>query len=184
MKAEAKASDAAMASLLVQEDAEVEAKGKGDGPGGDKQKKQKNKKRQQKKKKQDTTGRDQEGKDEAKREALAAGDTVENVNVSTEQEPPGGTAGITHPTDATVSAGGPDADAFVAVIAAKHTHSVDEGGGAAHTSKRKQVAMLNGEEVEGKKSPYVFFSCDKRLEVIEELEKADLKPTRRCCEEG
>jgi ankyrin repeat protein len=154
MKAEAKAPDAAMASLLVQEDAEVEAKGGGGdgaGAGGGKQKKRKNKKRQQKQKK-DTTGRDQEGKDEAKREALATGDGGESANASTEQEPPGGTAGITQATGATVIAGGPDAGTFVAVIAAKHTHTVDEGGDAAHTSKSEQVAMLNGEEVEGKKS--------------------------------
>jgi hypothetical protein len=67
------------------------------------------------------------------------------------------------------------------VIAATHTHSVAKGGGAAHTSKSKQVAVLNGEEVEGKgkKGPYLVFSCDKRLEMTEELKKADpdFKPT-------
>jgi hypothetical protein len=67
----AKASDAAMAALLAQEDAEVEAKGGGgDGAGavGGKQKKRRNKKRQQKQKKDPSGRREQQQKQQQKRE--------------------------------------------------------------------------------------------------------------------
>jgi hypothetical protein len=90
-KAETKASDAAMASLLAQEDAEVEAKGgggDGSGAGGGKQKKRKNKKRQQKQQTHATV-RGEEGRVEAKRTALALAGLVggASANGSTEQEP-------------------------------------------------------------------------------------------------